>query len=310
MRDTSFVADWHALSTNYAETTQIKTLTNDMVVDWLSAGLDPKKATIFIQSDLPDHAVLHVLLSMITPVPWLERIPTYKEQQEQLEDRDLSTYGFLGYPILQTADVLIYNADCVPVGIDQAPHVELSRAIARRFNSLYKPIFKEPQTLLTEVHKLPGTDGRKMSKSYNNAIYLSDSEETLREKLRTMVTDPARKRRKDPGDPDVCPVFDLHKVYSNTPVIEQVNRECRSAAIGCIDCKKHLADALVNRLQPLWERNCAIRANANARRRCRPRKVPSALEKRHRRQCWPLKKQWASSTFVDATRTLLMFIMA
>ena len=255
-----FVADWHALSTNYAETTQIKTLTNDMVVDWLSAGLDPKKATIFIQSDLPDHAVLHVLLSMITPVPWLERIPTYKEQQEQLEDRDLSTYGFLGYPILQTADVLIYNADCVPVGIDQAPHVELSRAIARRFNSLYKPIFKEPQTLLTEVHKLPGTDGRKMSKSYNNAIYLSDSEETLREKLRTMVTDPARKRRKDPGDPDVCPVFDLHKVYSNTPVIEQVNRECRSAAIGCIDCKKHLADALVNRLQPLWERNCAIRA--------------------------------------------------
>lgn len=254
-----FVADWHALSTNYSETTQIKTFTREMVIDWLSAGLDPSKATIFIQSDLPDHAVLHVLLSMITPIPWLERIPTYKEQQAQLDDRDLSTYGFLGYPLLQTADVLIYNADFVPVGIDQAPHVELTRAIARRFNSLYKPIFKEPQTLLTETPKLPGTDGRKMSKSYNNAIYLSDSEETLREKLRTMVTDPARKRRTDPGDPDICPVFDLHKVYSDTPVIEQVNRECRTAEIGCIDCKRFLADALVTQLNPVWEKGRAIR---------------------------------------------------
>ncbi|MBQ26581.1 MAG: tryptophan--tRNA ligase [Nitrospiraceae bacterium] len=254
-----FVADWHALSTNYSETTQIKTLTREMVIDWLSAGLDPNKATIFIQSDLPDHAVLHVLLSMITPIPWLERIPTYKEQQEQLEDRDLSTYGFLGYPILQTADVLIYNADFVPVGIDQAPHVELTRAIARRFNSLYKPVFKEPQTLLTEAPKLPGTDGRKMSKSYNNAIYLSDSEKTLREKLRTMVTDPARKRRTDPGDPNICPVFDLHKVYSSTPVIEQVNCECRTAKIGCIDCKQFLAETLVTQLNPVWEKGCAIR---------------------------------------------------
>ena len=256
-----FVADWHALSTNYAETSQIKTFTREMVIDWLSAGLDPNKATIFIQSDIPNHAVLHVLLSMITPIPWLERIPTYKEQQEQLGERDLSTYGFLGYPVLQTADVLIYNADFVPVGIDQAPHVELTRAIARRFNSLYKPVFKEPQTLLTEVPKLPGTDGRKMSKSYNNAIYLSDPEKTLREKLRTMVTDPARKRRTDPGDPDICPVFDLHKVYSDTPVIEQVNAECRTAGIGCIDCKRFLADALVTQLNPVWEKGHAIRTS-------------------------------------------------
>tara|TARA_B100000315_G_scaffold259029_1_gene313286 strand:+ start:860 stop:1840 length:981 start_codon:yes stop_codon:yes gene_type:complete len=254
-----FVADWHALSTNYSDTTQIKELTREMVADWLSAGLDPNKATIFIQSDLPDHAVLHVLLSMITPIPWLERIPTYKEQQEQLENRDLSTYGFLGYPILQTADVLIYNADFVPVGIDQSPHVELTRAIARRFNALYKPIFKEPQTLLTETPKLPGTDGRKMSKSYNNAIYLSDSEKTLREKLRTMVTDPARKRRTDPGNPAICPVFDLHKVYSNTPTITQVNSECLTAKIGCIDCKRFLADTLVTQLNPVWEEGCAIR---------------------------------------------------
>ncbi len=254
-----FVADWHALSTNYADTAHIQAFTRDMVIDWLSAGLDPDKATIFIQSQVPNHAVLHVLLSMITPIPWLERIPTYKEQQEQLEDRDLSTYGFLGYPILQSADVLIYNADFVPVGIDQAPHVELTRAIARRFNSLYTPVFKEPQTLLTETPKLPGTDGRKMSKSYNNAIYLSDPEDTVREKLRTMVTDPARKRRKDPGNPDVCPVYDLHKVYSGQPVLEQVNNECRTAEIGCIDCKKHLGDALVDRLQPIWERNRTIR---------------------------------------------------
>ena len=256
-----FVADWHALSTNYSDTTTIKAFTRAMILDWLSAGLDPNKSTIFIQSDLPNHAVLHVLLSMITPIPWLERIPTYKEKQEQLEDRDLSTYGFLGYPILQSADVLIYNADFVPVGIDQAPHVELTRAIARRFNSLYKPVFKEPQTLLTEVPKLTGIDGRKMSKSYNNAIYLSDSEETVREKLRTMVTDPARKRRKDPGNPDVCPVYDLHKVYSDSPVVDQVNSECRSGEIGCIDCKKFLSDALVSLLNPVWEKSRIIQAS-------------------------------------------------
>ena len=254
-----FVADWHALSTNFSATDQIKWLAREMVIDWLSAGLDPSKTTIFVQSDLPDHAVLHVLLSMITPISWLERIPTYKEKQEQLRDRDLSTYGFLGYPMLQTADVLIYNADFVPVGLDQEPHVELTRAVARRFNSLYKPIFKAPQTLLTAVPKLPGTDGRKMSKSYNNAIYLSDSEETVREKLRTMVTDPARKRRADPGNPDVCPVFDLHKVYSDVPMIEQVSTECRTAKIGCINCKTFLADALVLKLSAVWERGQIIR---------------------------------------------------
>jgi tryptophanyl-tRNA synthetase len=255
-----FVADWHALSTNYENTAKIRTWTREIVIDWLSAGLDPARSTLFVQSRIPEHAVLHVVLSMITPVPWLERNPTYKEKQEEIKDRDLTTYGFLGYPVLQAADILIYRPDDVPVGIDQLPHLELCREIARRFNHLYsKPVFKEPAALLaTEAKKIPGTDGRKMSKSYNNAIYMSDNEPTVREKLRTMVTDPARVKRTDKGNPDICPVFSLHKVLSPPAVIERVDRECRTAGIGCIDCKKLVADALTAKLTPVWEKREAV----------------------------------------------------
>ena len=249
-----FVADWHALSTNYEDTTRIREYVREVLIDWLAAGLDPERSTLFVQSRVPEHAILHLLLSMITPVPWLERNPTYKDKQENIEGRDLSTYGFLGYPVLQTADILLYKGDFVPVGVDQLPHLELSREIARRFNQLYKPVFPEPQALLTEVPKVPGTDGRKMSKSYNNTINLSDSEATVRSKLKTMVTDPARIRRTDKGNPDVCPVFTLHKSISAPPVIGQVNNECRTAAIGCIDCKKLLADGLVTLLTPTWDK--------------------------------------------------------
>ncbi|WP_447977595.1 tryptophan--tRNA ligase [Candidatus Nitrospira bockiana] len=248
-----FVADWHALSTNYADTARIREFTREMVIDWLAAGIDPERSTVFVQSSNPDHAVLHLLLSMITPIPWLERNPTYKEKQEQIADRDLSTYGFLGYPVLQAADILIYKADFVPVGKDQLPHLELTRELARRFNSIYRPLFPEPQELLTSYPKVVGTDGRKMSKSYGNTINLSDSEPVVRQKLKTMVTDPARVRRTDPGNPDICPVFDFHKIYSQPPVIERINRECRTAEIGCIDCKKLVADAMVAALSPIWD---------------------------------------------------------
>jgi len=249
-----FVADWHALSTNYEDTTRIREYTREILIDWLATGLDPERSTLFIQSHVPEHAILHLLLSMITPVPWLERNPTYKEKQENLEGRDLSTYGFLGYPVLQAADILLYKGDYVPVGVDQLPHLELTREITRRFNALYKPVFPEPQALLTEIPKVPGTDGRKMSKSYNNTINLSDSEATVRAKLKTMVTDPARVRRTDKGNPDVCPVFTLHKSASKQGVIDRVNKECRTAEIGCLDCKGLLADALVARLTPVWEK--------------------------------------------------------
>ncbi len=249
-----FVADWHALSTEYQNVSELRELIYEMVVDWLAAGLDPQKATIFIQSDVPEHAELHVLLSMITPLSWLERVPTYKQQQEELKGKDLSTYGFLGYPLLQAADILIYKAHYVPVGLDQLPHLELTREVARRFNHLYRSIFPEPQPLLTEFPKIPGTDGRKMSKSYNNAIYLSDTKEILWEKLRTMVTDTKRKRRIDPGDPEVCPVFALHRIYSSEDIINTVDIECRRAGIGCIDCKKWLYESIVKHLTPLWER--------------------------------------------------------
>jgi tryptophanyl-tRNA synthetase len=247
-----FVADWHALSSNYTDTSRIKDYTREMVIDWLAVGIDPEQATLFVQSENPDHAILHLLLSMIAPIAWLERNPTYKEKQEQIADRDLSTYGFLGYPVLQAADILLYQADFVPVGKDQLPHLELTRELARRFNSLYRPVFTEPQELLTEFPKVVGTDGRKMSKSYGNTINLSDPEPVVRQKLKTMVTDPARVRRTDPGNPDLCPVFDFHKIFSPHPVIDRVNRECRTAEIGCIDCKKLAADAMVDRLQPMW----------------------------------------------------------
>jgi tryptophanyl-tRNA synthetase len=247
------VADWHALSTNFEDTSQVKEFVQELLIDWLASGIDPERSTIFIQSHIPEHAVLHLLFSMIIPIPWLERNPTYKEKQEQITDRDLSTYGFLGYPVLQASDILLYKPDAVPVGKDQLPHLELTREIARRFNSLYGPVFPEPKELLTEFPKVLGTDGRKMSKSYGNTINLSDSEATVRQKLKTMVTDPARVRRKDPGNPEICPVFDFHKIFSPPPIINQVNQECRTAEIGCIDCKKFVADAMVDRLNPIWE---------------------------------------------------------
>jgi tryptophanyl-tRNA synthetase len=248
-----FVADWHALSTNYADTSRIKEFVRELLIDWLAAGIDPAKATVFVQSRIPEHAVLHLLLSMIIPTSWLERNPTYKEKQEQLKERDLTTYGFLGYPVLQAADILIYKPDFVPVGKDQLPHLELTRELARRFNSLYKPVFPEPMEQLTRFPKVLGTDGRKMSKSYNNTINLSDPEPVVRQKLKTMVTDPARVRRHDPGNPDLCPVYDFHKTFSLPTIQEQINTECRTAAIGCIDCKKLVADRVVERMAPMWD---------------------------------------------------------
>ncbi len=243
-----FIADWHSLTSDYADPSAIRGNVIDVATDWLAAGLDPARSTLFIQSLVPQHAELHLLLSMIVPVPWLERVPTYKEQQQQLSDKDLSTYGFLGYPLLQTADIIIYKADAVPVGEDQAPHVEIAREIVRRFNSFYGEVFPEPQTLLTEAKRIPGTDGRKMSKSYGNAIYLKDDPETVRQKLRTMMTDPARQRRTDPGDPDKCPVFDLHRAFSPRETQEWAAAGCRTASIGCLDCKAKLAEHMLERL--------------------------------------------------------------
>ena len=249
-----FVADWHMLTTDYADTAELRSNVQEMVTDWLAAGLDPAKATFFIQSRLPEHAELHLLLSMVTPLGWLERVPSYKEQLENIRDRDLHMYGFLGYPVLQAADILMYKANAVPVGEDQVSHVELTREIARRFNGFYGAVFPEPQVLLTRAPRLPGTDGRKMSKSYKNAVYLSDPPEVVSKKLATMITDPARKRRTDKGNPDVCPVFDLHKVFSTAPHIDQVNRECRTAEIGCLDCKQILAGNINKGLEAIQKR--------------------------------------------------------
>jgi tryptophanyl-tRNA synthetase len=258
----------------------VKQNTLDVAMDWLGAGLDPEKCVIFVQSHVKQHAELHLLFSMITPLGWLERVPTYKEQQENITGKDLSTYGFLGYPLLQSADILIYQADFVPVGQDQVAHVELTREVARRFNFYYprggrsarellknpddrpftyarwegEMILPEPQVLLTPSPKLPGTDGRKMSKSYGNTILLTDPEPEVRRKLKPMVTDPARVRRTDPGNPDVCPVGDLHKVFSSPETLAKVYDGCRTASIGCIECKGWVADAVVTQLKPIQER--------------------------------------------------------
>ena len=254
-----FVADWHALSTNYADTSRIREFVRELLIDWLAAGIDPKRSTVFIQSHIPEHAILHLLLSMMVPVSWLERNPTYKEKQEEIKEKDLTTYGFLGYPVLQAADILIYKPDFVPVGKDQLPHLELTRELARRFNDTYKkPVFPEPKEHLTKFPKVLGTDGRKMSKSYGNTINLSDAEPVVRQKLKTMVTDPARVRRTDPGNPDVCPVYEFHKIYSPQDVQAQINRDCRTAAIGCIDCKKLVADKMVERMAPMWEARASL----------------------------------------------------
>ena len=262
-----FIADWHALTTDYADTRNIKQNSLEVMIDYLAAGLDPERSTMFIQSHVPQHAELHLLFSMITPLGWLERVPSYKEQRENIKDKDLSTYGFLGYPLLQSADILMYQADFVPVGEDQVPHVELTREVARRFNQFYPRkvssgsgdpqrvfVFPEPKPLLTPAAKLPGTDGRKMSKSYGNTILLSEPEASLRAKLKTMVTDPARIRRSDPGNPDVCPVGDLHKIFSSSDTMAKVYDGCRTAGIGCIECKKWAADSLWEVLAPIQDR--------------------------------------------------------
>jgi tryptophanyl-tRNA synthetase len=277
-----FIADYHALTTDYADTTELANNVREVALDFLAAGLDPQHCTIFVQSHVPAHFELHALLSMITPLSWLERVPSYKDQQEQLREKDLATYGFLGYPLLQAADILIYQADYVPVGQDQAAHVELTREVARRFNQFFasqptpallhahsdkerlaveisqnevaEEILPEPKVLLTPSAKLPGTDGRKMSKSYGNTILLSDSEDVIRAKLKPMVTDPARIRRSDPGNPEVCPVGDLHKVFSPEATKLKVWEGCTTAGIGCIECKTWLADNVVALLAPIQER--------------------------------------------------------
>jgi len=256
-----FIADWHALTTDYADTSRVKQNILEMAYDWLAAGLDPEKSVIFTQSHVPQHAELFLLLSMITPLGWLERVPTYKEQRDNITDKDLGNYGFLGYPVLQAADIVIYRASYVPVGEDQVPHLEITREITRRFNSCYGDVFPEPQPLLTPMPKLPGTDGRKMSKSYGNAILLSEPEADIRQKLKTMVTDPARVRRTDPGNPEVCPVFSLHKIYSPPDTIADVVKGCTTAGIGCIQCKGWVADNLITQIKPLQERRAKYEQN-------------------------------------------------
>ncbi len=247
------IADWHALTTEYESHKSIKENVLEVAIDFLAGGLDPGKSTIFVQSQVKEHAELALLLSMITPLPWLERNPTYKDQLQELKDRDLHTHGFLGYPVLQAADILLYKADRVPVGEDQLPHLELTREIARRFNFLYKKVFPEPAASLTQVPKLPGTDGRKMSKSYGNAIYLSDSPEIVDNQVRQMVTDPARKKREDKGHPEVCPVFFYHEIF-NARAKDTVARECREALRGCVECKKEMGGKLKDFLAPIYER--------------------------------------------------------
>lgn len=256
-----FVADWHALTTGYANPQAVRESVNDLLVNFLAAGLDPEKCTIFIQSRILEHAELHLLLSMITPLGWLERVPTYKEKQQELKERDLATYGFLGYPLLQSADIIVYRAMYVPVGIDQVPHLEISREIARRFNNFYGEVFPEPEALLTEFPKVPGVDGRKMSKSYDNAIYLSDAPKEVERKILTMATDPARVRRTDVGNPELSPVFQLHKIFSTKEEQDQVAEGCRTAGIGCIDCKKVLIKNVFKVLEPIWARRAELLNN-------------------------------------------------
>ena len=259
-----FVADWHALTTDYDSGLDIRDGSIEVATDYLAAGLDPERVTIFVQSSVPEHAELHLLFSMVTPLGWLERVPSYKEMQVNL-DHDINTYGFLGYPVLQSADILMYKASAVPVGEDQVAHVELTREIARRFNRIYNTdIFPEPQALLTLTPKLPGTDGRKMSKSYGNTIAIGDSPKEVRASMMTMMTDPARKRRNDPGNPEVCPVFDYHNVFSSPETIAEVDQGCRSAGIGCVECKGWLFNSHQNKLGPIYERRLHYENNRQA----------------------------------------------
>jgi tryptophanyl-tRNA synthetase len=252
-----FIADYHALTTAYADTKNLRADSKQLTLDLLSAGIDPDRCVLFRQSDIPEHAELHLLFSMITPLSWLERVPTYKSKIDELKERDLGTYGFLGYPVLQAADILIYKANMVPVGEDQLPHLELTREIARRFNHLYREHFPEPQGALTAFPVLPGTDGRKMSKSYQNTIALADPPATLRKKVAGMVTDPARVKKDDPGHPEVCPVYAYYQVFAKERT-GTVAAECRAARRGCVECKKELADLLLTYLAPLHERRARL----------------------------------------------------
>jgi tryptophanyl-tRNA synthetase len=254
-----FIADWHALTTLFDNTKQIQANIREVAIDFIAAGLDPEKSAIFVQSDVKEHAELHVLLSMITPVPWLERVPTYKEKQEQL-NLESASYGLLGYPVLQAADILAYKANFVPVGRDQLPHLELTREICRRFNFIYGDIFPEPEAKLTEYPVLPGLDGRKMSKSYDNAIYLSDSAEAVTKKVKSMFTDPLKIYKNDPGHPETCPVFALHQVY-NKAETEQTDIDCRAGTLGCVTCKTRLAEKLNAALAPVQERRKELEAD-------------------------------------------------
>jgi len=249
-----FIADWHALTSDYENTSMISEYTREMIIDWLSAGLSPDKSTLFIQSRIKEHAELFLILSMITPVPWLERNPTYKDQIVQLSNKDLSTFGFLGYPVLQAADIIMYKPSGVPVGMDQVPHVEITREIARRFNNIYGEVFPEPEAILTKTPKILGLDRRKMSKSYNNAIFLSDKPEIISSKVSTMITDPQRARKTDPGDPDVCNVFEFHKIYTDKETVNEIFLKCRTAKIGCVECKKIMAKNLSQSLEPIREK--------------------------------------------------------
>jgi tryptophanyl-tRNA synthetase len=249
-----FVADWHAFTSEYNSTEGIKDNIICMVIDWLSVGLDPKKSTLFVQSAIKEHAELFLLLSMITPLAWLERNPTYKEMKAELANKDLSTFGFLGYPVLQAADIIMYKAYGVPVGVDQLPHIELTREIARRFNFLYKEIFPIPEPLLTSVPKLLGIDGRKMSKSYDNSIYISDCGKELQQKISSMFTDPQRIKKTDPGNPEICNVFTFHGLYSASETVREIDAACRKATVGCTDCKKMLARRIAEAMQPIHER--------------------------------------------------------
>ncbi len=246
-----FIADWHALTSDYEDPSAITSYTRDVLIDWLSVGLSPDKSTLFVQSEIREHAELYLILSMITPVPWLERNPTYKDQILQLSNKDLSTFGFLGYPVLQAADIIMYKAYGVPVGVDQVPHVEITREIARRFNHFYGDVFPEPESILTKTPKILGIDRRKMSKSYNNAIFISDDPDEIKTKVAKMLTDPQRARRSDPGNPDVCNVFEFHKLYSDEPVIKNINKTCRTAEIGCVECKQTMAQFLIKALEPI-----------------------------------------------------------
>ncbi|HHT01091.1 MAG TPA: tryptophan--tRNA ligase [Firmicutes bacterium] len=254
------IVDWHALTTDYEDPSHVQERVRELAIDFLSAGIDPEKSVMMVQSHVKQHAELHLLLSMVTPLGWVERVPTYKEQLRQLEGREIATYGFLGYPVLQAADIVIYKANAVPVGEDQLAHVELTREIVRRFNYLYGDTFPEPQALLHKVRLLPGIDGRKMSKSYGNEIHLGATEEELQERVRMMVTDPQRVRRHDPGDPDVCTVYAFYKIFGGE-LQEEIALDCRKARIGCVACKQRLAESLAQKMAPVRERRAALEAD-------------------------------------------------